>query len=74
MQRWEYLTLFVQDASWSDSLGRHGELAAARHVGVYTGDPTILLNELGMEGWELSGVAGRDGEGNHRLFFKRPRT
>ena len=66
MQRWEYLTLFVSRLSWSDSLGRQGEVP--RLVGWQSqGDPTELLNQLGDQGWEL--VGADDG----KLYLKRPR-
>jgi hypothetical protein len=74
MQRWEYLTLFIESSRWSDSLGRAGTVPLGKNMGVRAGDPTALLNELGEQGWELAGVAGRDDNGVYRLFLKRPRS
>jgi len=70
MQRWEYLTLvFGGYGNWSDSLGRSGNLPA---IDKPLGHPTSLMNELGEQGWELSGV--NPGSTNRwMLFFKRPR-
>lgn len=72
MQRWEYLTNQLgQRSQWSDSLGRSGDLPTIS--GWLSGDPTPLLNKLGEQGWELSGVGPRDGNSNWLLYLKRPR-
>ena len=72
MQRWEYLTISYKYGSWSDSLGRTGTFPKAYGPG--TADPTSLLNDLGEQGWELSGVACRDPYDVIHLFLKRPRS
>ena len=72
MQRWEYLTIKLgQSGLWSDSLGRSGRLPDTDRM--LSGDPTGLMNNLGEQGWELSGVSPRDGNYGWLLFFKRPR-
>lgn len=71
MQRWEYLNVFMKRLEWTDSLGRSGDLPA-RGSSV-TGDPTGLLNELGGQGWELTGIASGDGNDVYQLFLKRPK-
>lgn len=71
MQQWEYLTIFIKDTRWAESLGRSGSLPY--RLNMATGDPTGLLNELGEQGWELAGVADRDGWDTNRLFLKRSR-
>jgi hypothetical protein len=71
MQCWEYLTVAYLSNSWSDSLGRRGELPSG--FDYYTGDPTGLLNDLGEQGWELCGVASKNGNNVYQLFLKRPR-
>jgi hypothetical protein len=68
MQRWEYLTVEIRYNGWSDSLGRRGSLP----VDSFQTGP--LLNDLGEQGWELAGVADRNGHGVLRLFLKRPRS
>jgi hypothetical protein len=67
MQRWEYLTIAVDGMTWSDSLGRTGRLPDF-------GDAGAFQNELGEQGWELSGVHGCDNFYRYRLFLKRPRS
>jgi hypothetical protein len=72
-QRWEYLTIQLgQKSDSSDSLGRSGDLPTMSRW--LSGDPTLLLNKLGEQRWELSGV-GPPRDGNYRwlLVLKRPR-
>lgn len=71
MHRWEYLTIRVSIDKWSDSLGRNGTLPENGEVGA-------LLNDLGEQGWELSG-AFNDSSGSYaldrfRLLLKRSRA
>jgi hypothetical protein len=72
MQRWEYLTIGVWDEKWSDNLGRSGVLPR-REAPLYWNDPAGLLNEVGEQGWELTGVAGSEGTNGYWLFLKRSR-
>jgi hypothetical protein len=66
VQKWEYLRVYFPGTKWYDSLGRSGE-------GVKTGQGWYhcggLLNELGAQGWELTGVGGQYG---NLLYFRRP--
>ena len=65
MQRWEHLSIGINEQSWWDSLGRKGKLADRAN-------PTAVLDALGDEGWELTGVAAGD-QARYRLFLKRPK-
>ncbi len=71
MQRWEYLTIGITGTRWSDSLGRTGKMP--NYSDPMWGDPTVLLNELGEQGWELAGVYGVGGSSFSKLYLKRPR-
>jgi hypothetical protein len=70
VQTWEYLEVEVDVTSyargWSDSRGRDGELSR----GAFS---AAVCNEVGAQGWELTGVAAGH-PGIYRLFFKRPRA
>ena len=65
MGQWEYLEVRVDlsKKSWRDSEGRQGKLRK--------GSVALALNELGIEGWELSASLTENGTA-HRLLFKRP--
>ncbi len=69
MQKWEYLVLSVGVVSggveWSDSAGRKGRLGRDWDASV-----AALLNDLGLQGWELIGVTTPGGPS--KFYFKRP--
>jgi hypothetical protein len=76
MKRWEYLTVWVNQARWQDSLGGQGNLpnlTPRSYEADRIGDPTELLNDLGEHGWDLVGVASEI-VGRFRLFLKRPKS
>lgn len=73
MQRWEYLIVAMSRGEYRDSLGRKGQLPTRFHGSGSSGDPTGLMNELGEQGWELSGVAGSYEPDVYQLFLKRPK-
>lgn len=79
MERWEYLEIHVHEGNWVDSMRRHGVLPRIGHpahpyassqFGMATTGP--LLNELGEQGWEVTGVASV-GFYTYKLFLKRPK-
>ena len=71
MQKWEYLEVSVAYRHWVDSMGRSGELSqqAHSHAGFYSA--ASLLNELGQQGWEVTGVAAGNSS-TFTLLLKRP--
>lgn len=74
MQKWEYLEMLVQSMYWIDSMGRSGRSTSQFHPEYLQCQlcvPSSLINELGEQGWELTGVAS--GTMSDTLFFKRPR-
>ena len=74
MQRWEYLSLSVFAASPGTGMGIQWRESTGRAGHTTTEDEFIksVVNQLGLERWELAGVAGSDRETNYRMFFKRP--
>jgi hypothetical protein len=76
MAGWQYLEALVGDRAWVDSTGRWAELTMV-DVGhgrarAYEWETSaLLMDELGRQGWELTGVTS-DASGGHRLFFKKP--
>lgn len=75
MQKWEYLQVNVSNWEWVASAGRSGRLPKMEwpeQPRSTEPDTTGLLNELGENGWELTGVAS-DSHLNYILFLKRPR-
>ena len=74
MQKWEYLCVKL------DTFGLNQQNAAVREVNeqqlkdwkqtyVHT-----FINQLGTEGWEMSGAYNPYGDSQHNyLFFKRPK-
>jgi hypothetical protein len=71
MQKWEYLEVFLDSSYgvWQDSMGRNGQLAEMRKPRGFSWKPSAgLLNELGAQGWELTGISGAV------LYLKRPST
>ncbi len=69
MPQWEYLELIYlgSEGVWLDSAGVTGRVGRVRQ----THTLTDKLNELGAQGWELTGVLSID-EAYYRLIFKRP--
>ncbi|HLF08002.1 MAG TPA: hypothetical protein VI789_01445 [Dehalococcoidia bacterium] len=69
MQQWEYLELIYlgSEGAWLDSGGVTGRVGRVRQ----THSLADKLNELGGQGWELTGVLSVD-EAYYRLIFKRP--
>jgi hypothetical protein len=65
VEKWEYLVLSVSD-EWSDSNGRKGRLSRDWEASL-----AALLNDLGNQGWEMSGVGVVS---TWRFYFKRPRA
>ncbi len=68
MQRWEYLQVYTPGEYWLDSRGRSGRCAKMKigaHGWTYHLAP--LLNQLGVEGWEL---VAKDAD---LLLLKRPK-
>ncbi len=67
-QQWEYKTLLTQDPVW----GPFGYIDS----GTFTEDGNARtlnrLNALGLDGWELVGIAHNAGEIGAVLVFKRP--
>jgi hypothetical protein len=76
MQQWEYLDVYIEpDGFWSDSSGRTGQLLATPVPGLRPNIPLrgTLLNELGVEGWELVSIV--DVTSTPRYYcFKRPKV
>ena len=66
MQEWEYLQGWLYADQWLDSKGRSGTAVETVHRWY---DLTLLLDQLGAEGWELVSV---DANGAI-FFFKRPK-
>ena len=66
MQQWEYLQVAVHEHHWHDGRGRGGKLRAA-------GDSQAALEDLGLEGWELVGIASGQFSSTYRLFLRRPK-
>ena len=70
MQRWEYLVIAgwvnATFGNWSDGLGRSGNLPDEASL-------AELMNGLGEQSWELTGVAFSTNPREFRLFLKRPR-
>jgi hypothetical protein len=73
MQRWEYLTIYTGFGRWHDSLGREGNLVRQKLGDSSWQDPSAILNDLGEQGWELTGVIGGDTSSYAKLILKRPR-
>ena len=80
MQKWEYIEVFVNypDKRRDDSMGRSGELIVVNEGFVYQWEHSGgLLNELGAQGWEMTGVETHtSSSGTHaaKWLFKRPRA
>ena len=70
-RRWEYLEVLVHVEAWSDSAGGGGTLPIATVGKAQMPATSPLLNQLGAEGWELTGVAGGHSPLIFRLFLKR---
>ncbi len=72
MRQWEYLEVWVNYArcDWYDSSGRQGDLISNEADGSYD-LATPLLNELGHQGWELTGVGSYADPDRAHLIFKR---
>ena len=69
MEKWEYLVIFVERQAWFSSNGLSGILESfPEHEFRY--NPHPILNELGEEGWELTGAVGGDNL-FYQVFFKR---
>jgi hypothetical protein len=68
--KWEYLEVIVSHRKWEDSMGRSGNLAT---VPSGLSHCAALLNQLGDQGWELTGIAGSESTSYYRAFLKRPK-
>ena len=76
MQKWEYLEVRVFGPEWGDSRGNWGRLEAQELKRGYAAHwhwSATLLNELGEEGWELTGIADDESPNAYTAFFKRPK-
>ncbi len=70
MQQWEYRVVH-----WEiDNHGRHAWSDPTDHWGKVSHQPTWVpvLDELGSEGWELSGIVNTSAQSS-RFVFKRPK-
>jgi hypothetical protein len=74
MPQWEYLDVYIIRDTWADSAGREGQFPRLpqKGWGAYI-VPTPVSNELGAQGWELTGVVPGAGVDIYILLFKRPR-
>ena len=84
MQKWEYLEAGIDFSSgrehpWQDSNGRQLKLTKITIAkgGIFTADTVFttvapICNELGADGWELTGISSGDPAYTCRPFFKRP--
>jgi hypothetical protein len=75
MEKWEYLTVVVYDLDWAATNGQSGTfqdyIEADNSAANQLEDNSRLLNQLGGDGWELTGVAGSESYNTYKLFFKR---
>jgi hypothetical protein len=75
MQQWEYLEIAVSSEYWVDSSGNVSQLPLVTPQKWKTGShwsTGLLLNQLGAEGWELTGVVSQDS--TYKFVFKRPKV
>ncbi|HET7767376.1 MAG TPA: hypothetical protein VFN74_01300 [Chloroflexota bacterium] len=70
-RRWEYLEVDVHVETWSDSAGRSGRLPISEAGPGQVPSVVAVLNELGAEGWELSGVSNTQSPLIYRMLLKR---
>jgi hypothetical protein len=74
VQQWEYLQVEAWEGHWADGRGRSGELEwiepKVAHLGAYSF--AQLADELGAEGWEMTGAVPGERRQQYRDFFKRP--
>jgi hypothetical protein len=71
MQKWEYLTVYVSGDEWFDGHGKSGMLPKYSEK-FSVSNPMDTLISLGIDGWELSGVASGHNTASYQLFLKRP--
>ena len=69
MEKWEYFQVNVSSNHWKKSDGEAGSIdISVRNWRDYFS--TDLCNDLGKDGWELTGVASENSN-TYKLFFKR---
>ena len=77
MDKWEYLTVIVSDLDWAATNGQSGTFQGYIKTDNYTSnqleDNSGLLNQLGDDGWELTGAVGSESYSGYKMFFKRPK-
>lgn len=67
--RWEYLEVYFMGERWQDSTSRMGTVQKAAGTDRPLCAP--LLNTLGSEGWELTGVVPGGDSLSFRAVLKR---
>lgn len=75
MQKWEYLSLRIDQASSPLSSWLAARAINGRELGNWRSTPLeVILNQLGEDGWEMPGSVGFPaGNSFTQLIFKRPK-
>ncbi len=74
VQKWEYLEVRISGPEWADSRGNSGKLEHLKLRCLSWHSATPMMNELGEQGWEMSGIADDESLNSYIIFFKRLKT